>query len=67
MIRLFDHRSVKLGNEDRSSMVGCHLHLRALPGSNRVESMPNEHIFSLREFHHIYVLEVTQPALERVE
>lgn len=47
-----DHRSAKLTNDDRSSVVGCHLYFRALPSTDHVESMPNKHLFSLREVIH---------------
>lgn len=46
-----DHRPETLGNEDGtcSQPVSCDLHFGALPNSDRVESIPNKHIFSLRE------------------
>lgn len=37
-----------------SQPVSCDLHFGALPSSDRVETIPNKHIFSLREVIHYF-------------
>lgn len=50
------HCSAKLTNDDRSSMVGCHLRSRAFPSTNSGESMPDKHIYFLREVRQLWFL-----------